>query len=80
MNEQQSAYACPICGEQGRVSGIVPLIDKVRYDVVQCDCGAQWRVYYKFENPQTEITYVPPQEYKAAEPVEAAVEENTQGE
>lgn len=67
MNEQQNVYACPLCGEQGRVGGIMPLIDNVRYDAVQCDCGAQWRVYYKFENPKTEVTYIPPQEEKEAD-------------
>lgn len=80
MNEQQNVYACPVCGEQGRVGGIMPLIDNVRYDAVQCDCGAQWRVYYKFENPKTEVTYIPPQECKEDEPVEAVAEENIQGE
>lgn len=64
MEEQQKVYTCPVCGKQGKIAGIVPLIDNVRYDVAQCDCGVQWRVYYKFENPKVEVSYVPETESK----------------
>lgn len=62
MNEQNDVYVCPRCGKKGMVNGIMPLLDNVRYDVVGCECGVQWRVYYKFENPKTEVVYVPADE------------------
>ena len=39
----ENVYLCPACKEkQGRILSIMPLFDDTRYDVVQCDCGAQW--------------------------------------
>ena len=56
----ENVYLCPACKEkQGRILSIMPLFDDTRYDVVQCDCGAQWRVYYKFVSPRVELTYMP---------------------
>ena len=60
MNEQ-NFYVCPKCGAQGRILSIIPLIDTIRYDVVKCECSTEWRVYYKFENPKAEVTYIPPE-------------------
>ena len=79
MNEQ-NFYECPLCGAQGRILSIIPLIDTIRYDVVKCGCGSEWRVYYKFESPKAEITYMPSQEVGPARSTEVVAEENTQGE
>ena len=62
MPEQNDVYVCPRCGKRGSISTIVPLLEGVRYDNVTCECGVQWRVYYKFENPKTEVVYVPADE------------------
>jgi len=77
MNEQQNVYVCPVCGRQGKVCGIMPLIENIRYDSVQCECGVQWRVYYKFENPKAEVMYAPADK-DVDEP--KPEEEQTQGE
>lgn len=76
MSEQQNVYVCPRCGRQGRIQTIMPLLDDVRYDAVQCECGVLWRVYYKFTNPKTEIMFVPQDEETS---IKEAVTE-TQGE
>lgn len=65
MFEQDKAYVCPNCGKNGGVAGIIPILNGVRYDAVSCACGCQWRVYYKFENPNVEVTYIPPKENEA---------------
>lgn len=56
MNE---VYACPRCGQDGKIVAINPLFDDVRFDTVTCSCGAIWRVYYKFTNPKVETMSMP---------------------
>ena len=60
MKEQKNDfYTCPKCGSVASITSIMPILDDVRCDIVQCTCGTQWRVYYKFENPGVEVTYMP---------------------
>ena len=55
-------YVCPKCGANGAVAAIMPVTGNVRYDAVVCECGTQWRVYYEFVNPTTEVTFMPQDE------------------
>ena len=59
---EQNMYTCPHCGAQGIINAIMPVVEDVRYDAVSCDCGAKWRVYYKFKSPKVEVLYTPPEE------------------
>ena len=56
---ENKQYICPVCGKQGRIMTIVPHMDTTRYDLVVCECTAEWRVYYKFENAFVELMYAP---------------------
>ena len=53
---KNTPYTCPLCGGEGHIENIVPILEDVRADIVSCqECDAAWRVYYKFQNPSIEI-------------------------
>ena len=61
---ENNQYKCPVCGAQGKIMTIVPHMNDTRYDLVVCECGAEWRVYYEFKNPFVELMYAPKAEEK----------------
>ena len=55
----KDSLICPSCGNGGRIVGVQPLLDNVRFDTIECDCGTSWRAYYSVGDVVTEITRVP---------------------
>lgn len=53
------AYVCPVCGKAGNIVGVQTLMEDVRFDAIQCECGATWRAYYKTSQIAIEMTNVP---------------------
>ena len=55
----KDSLICPSCGNGGRIVGVQPLLDNVRFDTVECECGTSWRAYYNVSDVVTEIIRVP---------------------
>lgn len=56
----KEGLTCPRCQANGLIKHVELLFDDTRYDALVCpDCGVEWRVYYKIQDVNAEVTYVP---------------------
>ena len=55
----KDSLICPSCGNSGRIVGVQPLLENVRFDTIECECGTSWRAYYNVGDVVTEIVRVP---------------------
>lgn len=62
------SYICPVCGKVGGIVGVQTLMEDVRFDVLECECGTSWRAYYKTSQVATEVVRVPEEKVNSEEP------------